>query len=242
MINTSDFAALLSANGIELDEKAIATLDGFADYLVAENEKYNLTAIKTPEAIMLRHFCDSLSPVKYIKSDAKLLDIGSGAGFPSVPIAVSRPDVSVTALDATAKKAAFINSAAATLGIGNITAVSGRAEELAHKPEYTEKFDVVTARAVSALRILCELSAQYLRVGGILIALKGEETATTAEIAEAKRTADAVGLTLRETVKLTLKDEKTGETLSRTLVIMKKTRVTPRAYPRRYAQILKSSI
>lgn len=242
MINVSEFTLLCRNNGLDIDEPAAEKLDRFAEFLMAENEKYNLTAIKTPEAIMLRHFCDSLTPTAHIKSGAKLLDIGSGAGFPSVPIALTRPDVNVTALDATAKKAAFINSAAKLLALDNITAISGRAEELAHKPEYTEKFDVVTARAVSALRILCELSAQYLCVGGVLIALKGEPEATSAEIAEAKRTADAVGLKLADTVSLTLCDEKTGETLFRTLVIMKKTKTTPRAYPRRYAQILKSSI
>ena len=94
------------------DEKTAEKLDLFAEFLLAENEKYNLTALKTPEAITLRHFCDSLTPVAHIKSGAKLLDIGSGAGFPAVPIALARPDVTVTGLDATAKKAAFINSAA----------------------------------------------------------------------------------------------------------------------------------
>ncbi len=242
MIDTALFIDLCRENSIPVTEKEATNLDAFADFLITENEKYNLTAIKTPDAIMLRHFCDSLTPLPYINEGANLLDIGCGAGFPSVPIAVMRPDVKVTAMDATAKKAAFINSAAKALGLSNITAVSGRAEELAMKPEYNERYDVVTARAVSALRILCELSAQYLAVGGCLIALKGEGDVTAEEIKEAKRTADAVGLSLCGTVPLTLTDKRTGETLSRTLVIMKKTKKTPKIYPRRYAQILKSSI
>lgn len=233
---------LCRENGIDLDEQKAEKLDLFAEFLLTENEKYNLTALKTPEAITLRHFCDSLTPVSHIGSGAKLLDIGSGAGFPAVPIALCRPDVTVTGLDATAKKAAFINSAADKLALANLSAVSGRAEELARDSAHEGAYDVVTARAVSALRILCELSARYLKTGGYLIALKGDPDTTAEEIAEAAGTAKAVGLSLEKTLPLTLTDSKTGESLSRTLVFMKKTAKTPSAYPRRYAQILKTPI
>lgn len=242
MINVNDIILLCRENGIDIDEKTAEKLDLFAEFLLAENEKYNLTALKTPEAITLRHFCDSLTPVAHIKSGAKLLDIGSGAGFPAVPIALCRPDVTVTGLDATAKKAAFINSAADKLTLANLSAVSGRAEELARDCAHEGVYDVVTARAVSALRILCELSARYLKDGGYLIALKGDPDTTAEEIVEAASTAKAVGLSLEKTLPLTLTDSKTGETLSRTLVFMKKTAKTPSAYPRRYAQILKTPI
>lgn len=242
MINTADFKELCAENSIHTDDEKAHTLDIFAQYLISENEKYNLTAIKSPEAVMLRHFCDSLVPVPFIKEDSKLLDIGSGAGFPAVPIAISRSDVSVTAMDATAKKTAFINGAAEKMQIRNLTAISGRAEELAKNPEYRENFDVVTARAVSALRILCELSAQFLKVGGVLIALKGDPETTEAEIKEAERTASAVGLSFEKTEEFTLCSSKSGETLQRTLVFMRKTKKTPNEYPRRYAQIVKGSI
>ncbi len=242
MININDFISLCRENGLPMTEEAAKKLDLFADYLITENEKYNLTAIKTPEAIMLRHFCDSVTPIPYIQDGAKLLDIGSGAGFPAVPIAVCHESVSVTALDATAKKANFINGAANSLGLSNLTAISGRAEELALDAKYNEKFDFVTARAVSALRILCELSAQYLKVGGHLIALKGERAQTELEIKEAERTALAVGLRLEKTVELSLYDKNTDERLERVLVIMKKVKKTPRSLPRRYAQIVKGSI
>lgn len=242
MININDLMRLCRENGIDLDAKKAEKLDLFAEFLLTENEKYNLTALKTPDAIILRHFCDSLTPVPHIKTGAKLLDIGSGAGFPAVPVALCRPDVTVTGLDATAKKAAFINSASEKLGLANLSAVSGRAEELARDSAYEGAYDVVTARAVSALRILCELSARYLKDGGLLIALKGDPDTTAEEIAEAAGTAKAVGLSLEKTLPLTLTDSKTGETLSRTLVIMKKTAKTLSAYPRRYAQILKTPI
>ncbi len=242
MINQTDLYRLFGENGIALDAEKAEKLSLFADFLLTENEKYNLTAIKTPDAIILRHYCDSLTAIDEIPEGARLLDIGSGAGFPAVPIALYRPDVTVTALDATAKKAHFISSLAKLLGLSNLTAVSGRAEELARDPAFEGKFDVVTARAVSALRILCELSARFLTVGGRLVALKGEGDVTVTEIDEASPAARALFLSLVKTSPLTLSDSVTGEELSRTLVVMKKTAKTPTLYPRRYAQITKTPI
>ncbi len=242
MINLDELYRLCRENGIDIDSEKAAKLDAFAEFLLSENEKYNLTAIKEPEAIILRHFCDSLTAVGQIAPNANLLDIGSGAGFPAVPIALFRPDVTVMGLDATAKKATFINLAAEKLLLPNLSAVSGRAEELAKTAAHEGKYDVVTARAVSALRILCELSSRYLKIGGRLIALKGDPQTTNAELTEAKQTAKAVSLSLESVIPISLSDSRTGETLSRTLVIMKKTAQTPKQYPRRYAQILKTPI
>lgn len=242
MINLNDLDRLCRENGIDTDTEKAEKLDLFAEFLLSENEKYNLTAIKTPDAVILRHFCDSLTASPHIEKGAKLLDIGTGAGFPAVPIAVFRPDVTVTGLDATAKKAAFINLAAEKLSLSNLSAVSGRAEELARDAAHEGAYDVVTARAVSAARILCELSARYLRQGGHLIMLKGDPDTTAAELDEAAATAKAVGLSLETVIPLTLSDSVSGETLSRTVVIMKKTAKTPSVYPRRYAQILKTPI
>lgn len=242
MINLDELYRLCRENGIDIDAEKAEKLDAFAEFLLSENEKYNLTAIKTPEAIILRHFCDSLTATEHICQGSKLLDIGSGAGFPAVPIALFRPDVTVTGLDATAKKAAFINLAAEKLALSNLSAVSGRAEELARNASHEGMYDVVTARAVSALRILCELASRYLKVGGRLIALKGDPETTAAELEEAKLTAKAVSLSLEAVIPLSISDSSTGETLSRTIVIMKKTAPTAKPYPRRYAQILKTPI
>ncbi len=242
MINLDKLYRLCRENGIDIDEEKAQKLDSFAEFLLSENEKYNLTAIKAPDAIILRHFCDSLTAIRAIPKGAKLLDIGSGAGFPAVPIALFRPDVNVTGLDATAKKANFIGLAARRLGLDNLSAVSGRAEELARDKAHEGQYTVVTARAVSALRILCELAARFLAVGGCLVALKGEDEQTKAEIAEASSACRALSLSLEASIPLTLTDSVTGESLSRTLVILKKTAPTPSAYPRRYSQITKTPI
>ena len=237
-MNITEFLELCEVNNIDCGEREAQMLSDFADFLLSENEHYNLTAIKEPRALMLRHLIDSLTLLPHIPPNAHILDIGSGAGFPAIPIAVLRPDVTVTALDSTAKKIAFISAATQKLRLSNITAIHARAEELAHDTAYREKFSVVTARAVSHLRILCELSAAYLVPDGVLLAMKGEPMQTETELSESAITA-RVGLTYQNTHSLTLRDPAADETLARTIVTMKKTGTTPVSYPRRYSQIVK---
>lgn len=237
-------------DGVDADMDAAAERFGeFAGFLLAENEKYNLTAIKAPADIAQKHLFDSITPTPYIPRGASLLDIGSGAGFPALPLAVVRPDITALAVDATAKKTAFINAAAERLGLHNLNAVTGRAEELIKSPGMRSGFDVVTARAVSPMRILAELCAPYLSHGGLLIAMKGAPDTAAAEAAEAAPTARAVGLSLARQIDISVYPGDCGKsdisadtrTLRRTLLIYEKTSPTPPCYPRRYSQILKDA-
>lgn len=238
-IDKTELLSLLSSNGIEIDGGAAAILADFSDFLLDENEKYNLTAIREPRGFMLRHICDSLTVLPYIPDGARVLDVGSGAGFPAVPLAIVRPDVSVTSLDSTSKKTAFVNSAAGRLHIPNVKALSARAEELAHDPAYRGCFDIVTARAVSRMSVIAELSAAFVSVGGAFVAMKGEPEQTSRELADAENIISRLGLSHERTDVLTISDPATGETDARSVVVMKKTSATPAAYPRRYSVIIK---
>ena len=197
-----------------------------------ENEKYNLTAVTDMEGVILLHFADSLMGVSLIPEGASVLDVGCGAGFPSLPLALCRPDIRLTATDATAKKIAFVEMAASQMGLSNVTAVAGRAEVLG-RGEWRDRFDVVTARAVAALPMLCELLAPFCRVGGHLLALKGR---TAAEELLAAR--HAIG-ELKCKVSFT-KEYQIGigeAAQGRGIILLKKTAKTPDAYPRPYARI-----
>jgi 16S rRNA (guanine527-N7)-methyltransferase len=153
-------------------------------YMLEENEKYNLTAIKEPDKIILNHYADCASLAKILPKGAKIADIGCGAGFPTLPVAILRPDLTILGVDSTQKRINYVNSAANLLGLSGVTAICERAEELG-KGAYRESFDIVTARAVAAMRILSELCLPLVKVGGRMIAMKGKNAEF--ELAEAKK-------------------------------------------------------
>lgn len=212
-----------------------------SENLLAENEKFNLTAIRSLDGVILKHICDSACVAKQIPElprGAKLLDVGSGAGFPALPIAVMRPDLSVTALDATEKKVKFIEQTAKLAKIGNITCISGRAEELAApKSEMREDFDFVIARSVAELRILNELCLPFLKVGGKFYAMKASRALHEAESSRNGR----MMLGAAEKVVITkLYTDEFGE--DRLLITETKKLQTSGKYPRRFAVIKKSPL
>ena len=222
---------LLAAGVAEAQAEALCD---YAEFLAGENEKYNLTALTAPEDVAVKHFLDSLLPLEFglPPEGASVIDVGSGAGLPAIPLAVARPDLAVTALDATEKKVAFIAQAARIAG-AKVTAIAARAEEAA-KPPLRESFDVAVSRGVAALNALCELCLPFVKVGGAFIAYKGR--GADEEIAEAKNAVAVLGGKLERVERAPIGDAE------RALVVIRKVKPTPAAYPRPFARIKKKPL
>lgn len=240
----SDYKPLIKdiflRNGMDglLTAPILQKLSDLINRTVSVNENVNLTAITNGEDVALKHIADSATIITHIPQNARLLDVGTGGGFPALPVAILRPDVSVYALDSTLKKLKTIDETVALLDIPNLKTVNGRAEELGKSVNYRERFDVVTARAVSALNILTELCIPFVKVGGTFISMKGSSAAE--EITLARSGIIQLGGS-------SFKDEEFslsyGETqLRRHIVISKKVKPTPPQFPRIYSRITKKPL
>ncbi len=225
-------------NGIAdlLDDESVKKLYNFSGILVETNKTFNLTAITDEKEVILKHFVDCASIVKHIPTGASLIDIGCGAGFPSLPIAILRSDVTVTSLDSTAKKIDFINKTAKELSLSNITAISARAEDFAKT--HRESFDVAISRAVARLNILDELCLPLVKIGGVFIAMKSSRGEI--ELSEAKVGIERLGAKLDTAEKDILSFD--GISIERETYIFKKSSKTPAQYPRNYSQIAKKPL
>ena len=206
--------------------------------MLEENEKYNLTAITDVDKIILSHYADCAALAKRLPKNAKIADIGCGAGFPTLPVAILRPDVTILAVDSTAKRIGYVNETAALLGLTNVTAVAMRAEDGGKSPEYREKYDIVTARAVAEMRVLTELCLPYVRVGGKFIAMKGKNAEF--ELQSAKKAISLLGGRNPQVEEISLKDS--SETVTHPLIIIDKKEKTPANFPRPFAQISKKPL
>ncbi len=236
---SSSFRQALAQNRLpDLSEQQIERFYQFATHLLTVNQTTNLTAIRTMPEVITKHFADSLLALPYLPTGASVLDLGCGAGFPSIPLCIARPDLHITALDSTAKKIEFVKSCVELLHLPNLKAVSGRAEDKALR-QLLGFFDVVTSRAVARLNILCELCMPYTAVGGRLLALKASKA--DEELAEAKKAIVTLGggEVIPHNVDLVLG---AGSIEPRCIIEIKKTRPTPTAYPRAYAAILKKPL
>ncbi len=220
--------------GLELSPEAVERFARYQADLLDWNQRINLTSITAPEEIQVRHFLDSLTVLAALPDDvrrgeasAALLDVGAGAGFPGLPLAVVLPRLRVTLLEATQKKCRFLEHEIHALGLTNAQVVSGRAEELAHQADWREQFDLVVARAVAPMATLAELCLPFCRVGGRFIAPK--KLGIADEIAAAGEAIRRLGgvLAFPIIVRLPIHGDE------RQLVVVDKVRPTPRAYPRR---------
>lgn len=231
VFDDNGFSRLLS---LEISDKFYA----LTERLLEENEKYNLTAITDPDKIILNHYADCAALAVELPKNAKIADIGCGAGFPTLPVAILRPDVTILGVDSTAKRIAYVNESARLLGLSNVTAVAMRAEDGGKSAEYREKFDVVTARAVAEMRILSELCLPYARVGGQFIAMKGKNAEF--ELQGAKKAISLLGGRDIKVTQISLKGQ--DEELTHPLITIQKKEKTPVNYPRPYAQICKKPL
>ncbi len=229
-----DLAPLVAgaaALGIALDEAQLAGFRRYRELLLDWNTRVNLTTITDPAEVATRHFLDSLAvalaiPLSARAGTLRLLDVGAGAGFPGLPLALAFPHWNVTLLEATGKKVRFLDAVIRELGQLNVRAVQGRAEEVARDAGYRGRLDVVTARAVAALPTLLEYCAPFARVGGRVIAPKKGELA--AEVAAGSRAATLLGARLLDLVQVTIPPLVDG----RVLLVALQEKPCPSQYPR----------
>jgi 16S rRNA (guanine527-N7)-methyltransferase len=222
--------------GIELSDTQLARFDEFAAFLVDTNEKFNLTRITDPEAIVANHYLDSLLCLGAVEfaHGGRVIDIGTGAGFPGIVLKIARPDLIVTLVDSTFKKVRFLQEAIERLGLSGIEPVHARAEELAAEHGMRERFDIACCRALAELRIAAELCLPFVRLGGRMIAQKGEDV--DQEIAGARALIGKLGGRVEKIVRVHIP----GTEIVRGLVVVQKAKQTPCAFPRDYAQIAKT--
>lgn len=221
-------------------------LDRFSELLIAENQKYNLTRIDAPEQIETRHFLDALAGLSVLDAMAQqtgkplhILDIGSGAGFPGLVLAVVRPQWQIVSLEATAKKATFQKKVCDALGLKNATILNGRGETVAHYAAYRQQFDAVTARALAAMPVLAELSLGFVKIGGLSLYWKGPSARE--ELQTAQAAIEQMGAQVRETPTYTLPTEE-SEPVKLSLVVCRKVKETPKQYPRVFGIIKKKPL
>jgi 16S rRNA (guanine527-N7)-methyltransferase len=198
--------------------------------LAEANRDINLTAITDEDEAAVKHFYDSIFCEDYIPQNAKVIDIGTGAGFPGIPLKIARPDIQITLLDSVAKKMNFVESAAAKAGV-RAEIICGRAEEIALGP-LRDSFDVCVSRAVASLRMLLELCLPFVRKDGIFLAYKAE---WEEELNEAKGALGQLGGAFRE-----IKPGAAGN--NHVVLVIDKIKETPKGYPRRFARILKNPL
>ena len=208
----------------------------YRELLLLWNEKMNLTAITDPQEILVKHFLDSLLTAKALPlyDKASLADVGCGAGFPSIPLGIYRPALSLTLIDSLGKRLRFLDEVISELGLSART-VHARAEEAGRKAEHREQYDFVTARAVAAMPVLCEYCLPLVKTGGFFAALKGPEVEL--ELDGARVAIQTLGGTLEEIQRFTLPDGS-----GRSIVVIQKTASTPQKYPRPSAQIAKKHL
>ena len=236
MVNTNLLISDAEKLGISLTDEQTKRFEKLAELLVEQNKTMNLTAITDPDGIAVKHFADSISALSAYEfaENAKVLDVGTGAGFPSIPLLIARPDLEMTMIDSTAKKLKYVASTVETLGL-NAEVLHTRAEEAGQSKEYRERFDIVCSRAVAALNVLCEYCLPFVKVGGVFLAMKAAKAQE--EIADAKNAIKTLGGKIVAEKSFSLSDG--GE---RTIVVIKKISQVPPKYPRVSAQIAKKPL
>ncbi|SHH81975.1 16S rRNA m(7)G-527 methyltransferase [Caloranaerobacter azorensis DSM 13643] len=215
--------------GISLKAEEIEKFYKFKELLKEWNKKINLTAIEDDKEIDIKHFLDSLTLLKtdYIKDGYKIIDIGTGGGFPGIPLKIVREDIELVLMDSLQKRIKFLDLVINELELGNIKAIHGRAEDFGRDKEYREKFDIAVSRAVASLNILFEYCLPFVKVGGLFIAMKGPDV--DAELKESERAIRLLGGKVLDVIKIKLP----LSDITHTLIIIEKINETLTKYPRK---------
>lgn len=213
---------LFLSYGIKVSNEQLLSFEKYYQLLIHYNSMFNLTAITEREEVYKKHFVDSIINVDKLVGE-KLIDVGSGGGFPALPIKIMRPELKVTLLEATGKKCEFLKAVVKELNLKDVTVLNGRAEDFAKKIEYRENFDICTARAVARLNTLCEYCMPFVKVGGSFVSFKGN---ADEEIKEGLSAIKTLGGKIEDTIKYTL------DGAERALVYVKKIANTDKKYPR----------
>lgn len=230
---------IFDLNGLECSSEQANRLFLLTQRMLEVNKSMNLTAITEEKTVILRHYVDSLTISEQIPMGASVIDVGCGAGFPSLPLAIFRPDLSITSLDGTAKRIAYVAETAQLLNLSHLRAIAGRAEEYAQKEEYREQFDVATARAVAQLPVLCELCLPFVKKDGVMIAMKAQQASEELEMSGRCINLCGGGASRSFERELTLN----GTDLERrSVIVIPKIQKTPKNYPRHFSKISKKPL
>lgn len=225
--------------GITLDNDKLEKFEMYKDILLEWNKVMNLTAITDEYEVILKHFIDCLEMVRYIPKASNVIDIGTGAGFPGIVIAIYFDnDISITLLDSLNKRIEFLKEVVNKLKLQNISVMHARAEEYAHKEAYREMYDIAVSRAVAPLNILLEYDIPYIKVGGKALLLKGNNVEE--EIKESKNTLSILGCIIANIFKYSYKVKE--EIYNRNILEIEKVKKCPSKYPRNYGKIKKNPL
>lgn len=242
MIDTQLLIRYAAGYGVTVTPEMAEKYDLYARRLAEWNQKMNLTAITDSQGMLIKHFLDSLTAAPLLPDGAfSLIDVGTGAGFPGVPLAILRPDMALTLLDSLQKRLTFLDTLCRELGIP-VTLLHARAEEGGGKPQWREQYDVAAARAVAALPVLSEYCLPFVRPGGRFIAMKGPDADPETQAAGTAITLLGGRINRVEAVELPNDPAFTGERGQRRLILIDKIAPTPQKYPRPSAKIAKQPL
>ena len=238
----NDFISILKKEAknrnIELTDKALERFELYKNLMLEWNEKMNLTAITDEYQIIMKHFIDCLEITKYMNGNEIVIDVGTGAGFPGIVIAIYFENINITLLDSLNKRLIFLEEVVKKLNLKNVNIVHARAEEFAHKDEYRNKYDLVVSRAVANLSNLLEYDVGYLKLNGKLLLLKGDNV--NDEINTSKNTFNVLGCKIENIYDYEY--DVNGEIFNRKVLEIKKLKNTPEKYPRNYGKMKKNPL
>ncbi|MBQ2316337.1 MAG: 16S rRNA (guanine(527)-N(7))-methyltransferase RsmG [Clostridia bacterium] len=234
--NIKEIVPLCEEFGLSLDQTAQNRLNAYGNLLLSWNEKMNLTAIREPREVLYKHFYDCLLFFKHVEvaENARVIDVGTGAGFPGLVLKIARPDIKLTLLDGLQKRLTFLDAVLKELGLDAET-VHLRAEDGGKNPKYREQYDIACARAVAALPVLSEYCIPFVKVGGQFVAMKGASAAEEATVSEG-------AYKILGCEKPTIICENLRENEARAFIVAKKISQTPPKYPRMGGKIAKAAL